>query len=283
MPDFISPDWRGILASNGLDTFDALWEREVAWFEPPNLRRGGWSGVGRLALPSTKGESAEVFIKRQENHTTRSWRHPIQGEPTFAREYRRIAQYQRLGIATLTPVYYGQRKEAGTQRAILVTAALTGYTSLAEITERWLHEGAPDSRTRQALLAAVAGYLRNLHMHRLQHSCFFPKHIFVRPEGQDRFTIRVIDLEKSRRRPFRTLCALRDLYCLFCESQSWRRGDMLYFIKTYLQLEKLTPYARWMIQHIVRHAERKQRIPPATPKLCYQPLPTQAPGRRNLA
>ena len=53
MRGFLDPDSRTVFAANGLDGFDAFWRLPEDWFEPPNRRRGGWSGVSRhrLSLP----------------------------------------------------------------------------------------------------------------------------------------------------------------------------------------------------------------------------------------
>ena len=88
MKDFISDRWRPILAHNGLSAFDALWKLEAPWFEEPNHRRGGWSGVSRCELALPGDGSTGIFLKRQENHRARLWTHPVRGAPTFLREFR---------------------------------------------------------------------------------------------------------------------------------------------------------------------------------------------------
>ena len=55
MQDFVNERWRSILAYNKLSDFDALWKLEAEWFEPPNQRRGGWSGVSRCELMLSEG------------------------------------------------------------------------------------------------------------------------------------------------------------------------------------------------------------------------------------
>ena len=90
MNEFIAPEWQPILAFNGLRSFDDFWEFEANWFEEPNQRRGGWSGVARCELKVPEGGTRRVFLKRQENHTTRTFTHPIRGMATFVREFRQI-------------------------------------------------------------------------------------------------------------------------------------------------------------------------------------------------
>jgi hypothetical protein len=88
MKDFVNERWRTILARNGLTDFDALWDLKADWFEAPNHRRGGWSGVSRCELDRPEGGKVAVFLKRQENHKARIWSHPVHGAPTFLREFR---------------------------------------------------------------------------------------------------------------------------------------------------------------------------------------------------
>ena len=73
---------------------------------------------------------------------------------------------------------------------------------------------------------------------------------------------RVIDLEKSRWRPSKVVCAIRDLYTLNYHSQMWSRSDRLWFFRSYLQLERLTPFAKWLWRTIAARSGRKQRIQP---------------------
>jgi len=259
MKDFINERWRPVLARNGLADFDALWLHKAAWFEEPNARRGGWSGVTRCELAPHEGGALAVFLKRQENHGTPSLRHPLQGEPTFRREFRCIMRYRACGIPTPEPVFFGMRRSAGGHRAILVTEELTGFLSLEERVGRWLAHGAPTRPIRIRHIEAVAALLRTMHRHGIQHNCFFPKHVFTRAASDGRVEARVIDLEKSRWRPLKTLCALRDLDTLNRYSQGWSRCDRMRFFKAYMQTDRLTPYAKWLWRAVASRSLRKSR------------------------
>lgn len=260
MNEFVAEAWRPILEQSGFADFDALWNVEAGWFEPPNQRRGGWSGVTRLELTRPDGSVCAVFLKRQENHGTFSWRHPFKGIPTFLREFRKIEHYQSCGVPALEPVYFAMRRTPEGHRAILVTAELTGYESMENRVTRWLKNGAPSSAVRREHLQAAADLLRAMHAHGIQHNCFFPKHVFTRRRADGKVEARVIDLEKSRWRPSRTICASRDLYSLIRQSLCWSRTDRLWFFKRYLGIDHLTPYAKWLWRRIAAHAFRKNRI-----------------------
>ncbi|MDR0576905.1 MAG: lipopolysaccharide kinase InaA family protein [Candidatus Accumulibacter sp.] len=260
MKDFINDRWRPILAFNGLDDFDALWKLDAEWFEAPNERRGGWSGVARCELPLPDGGTAAIFLKRQENHQTRSLAHPLRGVPTFLREFRRIMAYRGKAVPTLEPVYFGMRgggEKGGNRRAILATEELTGFVSLHDYERAWPREGIPPRRERQDILRAVAELLRKMHAHGIRHGCFYPKHVFVRVHPGGPAEARVIDLEKSRWRP-RFLCAPRDLYSLnHYASPAWSRADRIGFLKRYLDIPRLDDRAKRLCRAVAALSARK--------------------------
>jgi hypothetical protein len=259
MKDFDNERWRTILAHNGLIGFDALWGLDAQWFEAPNQRRGGWSGVSRCELQLPTGGTVALFLKRQENHGTRSLLHPMSGVPTFLREFRRIMSYRQHEIPTLEPVYFGMRGKGRNQRAILATEELTGYVSLEDRVQAWGRNGVPPRADRRRILMAVAELLKKMHAHGIRHGCFFPKHVFIRVTPDGSVDARVIDLEKSRRRPLRVMCALRDLYSLSHYSPSvWSRTDRLWFFKQYLGIPHLNTYAKWLWHRVTAYSTRKQ-------------------------
>lgn len=260
MKDYLNERWRPILAHNGLADFNALWALKADWFEEPNRRRGGWSGVARCELAMPEGGKRAVFLKRQENHGTFSWRHPLRGIPTFQREFRKIMHYKACGIPSLEPVFFAVRRSGRDQRAILITEELSGFLSMEERVRLWLESGAPARPVRLCFLRAVAGLLAQMHARGIQHNCFFPKHVFTRLNPDGSVEARVIDLEKSRWRPARTLAARRDLYSLARQSLCWSRSDRLWFFKAYLGIERLTPYAKWLWRDVESRSLKKDRL-----------------------
>jgi len=99
--DFIADADHAVLHAHGLADFDALWHVSAEAVDAPNTGRGGVSSVCRLEL-----EGMAYYLKRQHGHLTRSVHAPW-GEPTFAREWRNIKRYQRLGIDTLDVAFFG--------------------------------------------------------------------------------------------------------------------------------------------------------------------------------
>jgi len=248
MQDFLADGWGQVLKHNGLEGFDALWDLKADWFEPPNERRGGWSGVARLELKRPDGGSEGVFLKRQENHMRRTLRHPVSGEPTFAGEMQNILLLQQAGVPTLEPVYYGQRKEAGHWQAILVTRELKDFQPLNWWIDQWQAAGWGINCTiRRAVLIEAARVIRCLHEHGLVHNALHPKHLFVRvsgEEGRPVAEVRLIDLEKMRRALSPMRAARRDLDSFNRRCLPFNLADRMRFLTLYLGIRYLSKEGR---------------------------------------
>ena len=250
MGDYLAPGWQELFAHNGLNGFEDWWRLQAEWFEEPNRRRGGWSGVARVELALPDGASRAVFLKRQENHVRRTWRHPLRGEATFLGEMRNLQALARSGVATLDPLYFAWRRQGGSERAILVTLELSGYLPLRELADGWWDAGWAGYRVqRRQLIEGVARLLRAMHQGRRVHNSLYPKHLFVEPASLD---VRVIDLEKMRRSPSSRRAALRDLDSLNRRSPHWSRSDRLRFLLAYLGEDRLSPDGRRLWRRLAR-------------------------------
>lgn len=196
------------LAAGTDDRFEQFWDWRGEWVEPPNLRRGGESGVERVR----RDDGVLLYCKRQCGHLYRSLLHPF-GRPTVLRERDAIRAFERLGVRVPRLVYCGARRdgEAGWQ-ALLVTEALDGFIDF----ECWYASmaGRPDTEDERArVLDQIATVLARLHRGGWQHGCLYPKHIFIRlGEGQGATPdIALLDLEKSRRRFAQARAAFNDV------------------------------------------------------------------------
>ncbi len=259
MSPYISPEHRSLLAASHLASFDDVWALKAEWFEEPNVRRGGWSGVCRIVVPRADGSELGLFLKRQENHQRRDWRHPVRGEPTFAREFRMLRYLQDKGVPAPRPVFYGSAVVGGDARGILMTEELAGYRPLDAVTTELFAAGRPPLAAQRALLRAAAGIVRALHAAGVQHSSLYPKHIFVRMrEGADPDAA-LIDLEKSRTTLLSKRRMLHDLDALNRHAEHWSRSARLYFLCRYLGLERPTPQVRALYAELARRARRKHR------------------------
>lgn len=239
MKEYIGSGWESILQFNQLGSFDALWDLKADWFEEPNERRGGWSGVSKLRLKTPEGGSVGVFLKRQENHNTKAWHSPIKGVPTFYREFKNIMRFIKHDIPTVEPVYFCYRFEQGNCQAILMSKELDGFESLdAEVYAR---QGAlmKDRVQREHIMATVAKVVNKMHQHHYCHHCLYSKHIFLRSVNSQ-WEVKLIDLEKLRWKVCKKNATYRDLNTLPRRISGWGTKDRLKFLQFYMQEKKLS-------------------------------------------
>ncbi|MCF6281752.1 MAG: lipopolysaccharide kinase InaA family protein [Candidatus Polarisedimenticolaceae bacterium] len=256
MNDFIGEGWQAILHHNNLDNFDALWELQADWFEPPNERRGGWSGVSRIQLETPAGETIGLFLKRQENHVCRSIKNPIRGVATFLREFKNIRRFQELKVPTLEPVFFGLHHVNGKQRAILVTRELAGYQPIVDRPQE--NPALHSIEARRSLFSTLAELMRRMHADRRQHGCLYLKHLFMKPLAEGGFDVRVIDLEKTRQLLSQKRAIFRDLYTLSRHAQGWSRSDCMRFFLIYRQEQHLSKEGKQLWRAIAAKIESKR-------------------------
>ena len=246
---FASRFYQELLRSNDLADFDSVWNLKTPWFEEPNVRRGGWSGVVRYMLQSSE-EPVEVFIKRQEGHISRTFFHPVKGVLTLKKEYNSIKRLQRYGVPTLNPVYFACKDD----KAVLITLGLSDHVSLDKIDPSSL--SVSDKRTLIAVLATV---LRTLHKHHLQHNCLYPKHIFVK-KTDGAWEVRIIDLEKMKRTLLQRSAMCRDLSTLIRHADpAWGPRDLVLFLRYYFNESTLSPNSRKKFHQVAADVKRKTK------------------------
>ncbi len=168
---------------------------DLPYFEPVNIRRGGWSGVAR-----TNWANEVYFVKRQVNHSFRDPSRLFRKTPTLRREYRNFLRLAQIGIRTPEVVLYADK--AGD--AMMVTRELTGYVDLVE----FLRDNS-DSAQRTLTIKALLSITLNLHSHSLHHGCLYGKHIMV--NTNDPGEIAMIDLEKLKYSPRKRHIACKDI------------------------------------------------------------------------
>ncbi len=198
---------RATFANAQLDNFEALWSLQLPWFEEPNHRRNGWSGVVTHSLQQADETDLNLFIKRQQNHNTPTLWSPIKGEPTFRREFRNIIRLQQCNIPAVEAIYYGERKTGKDYQAILITRALDGYLPIPDFYPSC-------EENPSALIQAIAELAVKLHKQGLAHYCFYPGHIFAARDTEGNINLRLIDLEKLRYHPSPSRRIIKD-FCTF--------------------------------------------------------------------
>ncbi|WP_017902020.1 lipopolysaccharide kinase InaA family protein [Pseudomonas asplenii] len=247
MTDFLAAADRALLERNGLGNFDALWNKALDAVDEPNTSGGGWSSVYRLEL-----EGQAYYLKRQSNYLTRTLHSPL-GEPTFAREFRNISRYQRLGIAALQAAFFGERAVKGERRAVLLTRALDGWNDLDSLLEQW-PQLTPVQR--QAILRCCGLLARQLHGMRQIHGCFYPKHIFLQ-ESAGGYQARLIDLEKTRPLLFGQRDRVKDLEPLLRRAPVWSEADVRVLLAAYLDQAQDSSLVDAWLQRLGARRSRK--------------------------
>ena len=243
MQDYSVNDWQSMAAVNGLDSFESIWALDIGWFEEPNQRRGGWSGVSRYDVTLADDRTGGIFIKRQQNHSTRTWRHPFKGILTFRREFQNLMLLHSFDVPTLEVLYFAERTVGDQRRAILISRELSGYASLENCMAYWQQHGLPERTIWHETIQRIAAVARRMHQHHIQQNCFMPKHVFI-GELHGQMDVRLIDLEKAKRRWTVERALLRDLDTFNRRSPGIRTTDRLRFLLAYHETERVDARVR---------------------------------------
>ena len=201
------------------------------WVEPPNVRRGGESGVLRVEY------DGQTFYKKQQvGHIYRSLRHPF-GYPTVAREADALAAADSLGVLTPALLYSDVRKLDGVWQAVMITAALDGYLSLEDFYAQGLDRSVGTDRHHE-ILRAYGRALATLNRGRWQHGCLYLKHVFVDLRGGG-LKVALLDFEKSRKRITAMRASRHDLRQVKRRSK-WTDAEWLAFASGYSSVFKVS-------------------------------------------
>ncbi len=225
-------DFQQLLKINKLDSFEAIWTLDTEWFEPPNYRRDGWSGVIKYPLKDAAGDTTWVFIKRQENHNCKTFLHPINGVPTFRREFDNIQHLANKNIPSLTAVYYNESSHENKMQAILITLSLEGYQSF----EHFCAQDIPAEQRAEAMSRAGA-IVRKLHDAHYRHNCLYAKHLFVNDDA-DNVDVKLIDLEKLKWLPLYSQIRHNDLSRIIRRGEPMTLDDISILLHSYFTTGK---------------------------------------------
>lgn len=256
---FTTNEVRRLFQQNNLSGFTDLWDLDASWVEPPNERRKGISGVVAYELKVGDGSVQRIFIKRQENHNTRTFKHPLRGVPTFFREFNYVQKLEHEGVPVIEVLYYGQALSRGNQQAILVSRALEGYVSLDQWFARYDERKSP-IRVR-AVLQAVVKAVKLMHQKGVRHGSLYGKHVFVRPPADSDTAgsvveVCLVDLEKARIPMFHNQMIEKDLSQLLRHTKGITRQKIHALVDLYFDE---SDRKRWhlRLQHAIEAKQRK--------------------------
>ena len=225
----LNPAWQKVFNIQYLSTFKQIWAIDSEPFEPINERRGGTSGVYRIPFINEQQQNIHVFLKKQENHYTKSWRHPIKGVPTFYREFLMLQELSAKDIPVVQWLAFGWQDK----RAFLITNELADYQSFEDFKFKDLNEA-----DQKKLLTSMAQTLAKLHQHSIRHGSCYPKHLFIKHQD-NAFICKFIDLEKAHRVLSQQKAIVLDLAQLIKHDTQLNQADIEYLLEQYcLKLEQ---------------------------------------------
>jgi len=154
-------------------------------------------------------------------------------------------------------LYFAERGVADDRRAILVSRELAGYASLEDCMTYWQQHGLPERAIWHETIQRVAAVARRMHSHRIQQNCFLPKHVFI-GELHGQMDVRLIDLEKAKRR-WRTEQALvRDLDTFNRRTPGISSTDRLRFLLAYHEVDRVNGRVRKTWDKLVALLRKKR-------------------------
>lgn len=237
-----APRLETLLRDAGLLDIESVSQREFDWFEAPNKRRGGWSGVSRIVLnpEAPEGEQKAVFLKIQQNHYYRAPNTFLLKRLTFEREFAAMSTLAQVTDDIPEVILFAKWEENGNQGCILITESLEDWLPLGP----WLMgshtKPAPDPETFKKALEGIASTARAIHAEGWVHMCFSAKHLFLRQNASGDFDVRVVDLEKTRKRIGLGRRTYKDCSHFMRHTPKLSDKFKIHFLKAYFQTEHFT-------------------------------------------
>jgi len=247
---WVSPKWKEALGKAGLLNIEAVSKRKFEWFEEPNRRRGGWSGVSRIVLNpnATLEDQKAVFLKIQQNHFYRTPTKLFHKKLTFEREYDVLRQLSSVCDSTPEVVLFAKWRSSPDFGATLVTKALDDWLPLND----WLcgKKGltAPDEATLLKVLDTIAAASRKIHQAGWIHMGYSAKHLFLMPLSDGSFKSCAIDHEKSRKHILSNYRTIKDCSHFLRHTPKLTDAQKLYYLRTYFQVDTFSSAQKRLIR-----------------------------------
>lgn len=246
----ISTQWKAQLEKAGLLDLEAVANRQFDWFEPPNHRRGGWSGVSRIILnpEALPEDQVPVFLKIQQNHWFRAPNNFFRRQLTFVRENESMTQIAPVVSCTPEVLLFGQWTSGPDTGAVIITRALDGWHPL----NGWLQGKnslvPPDQTTLLKVFESIASTSRLLNNAGWVHLSFSAKHLFVRPNNDSAYDVCLIDYEKCRRHLSSGYRTIKDCSHFMRHTPLMTDALKREYLKFYFQTDVFSPAHRRLIK-----------------------------------
>jgi len=247
---WIAPEWEDALKNADLLDIEALTTREFDWFEEPNRRRGGWSGVTRIVLnpDAAPQDQQAVFLKIQQNHFYRAPSTFFLKRLSFAREFDALQALAPVVSCMPNLLQFAQWKHDGNQGSLIITEALEGLQPF----DQWLRKQKNATTPHQSepirkALQSIASAARELHNAGWAHFGFHPKHAFIRKDENGNYSTCLIDLEKARQPLLSTQCTVEDVSRFLRHSIDLNNQEKVEYLRAYFQTDTFSNSQKRMI------------------------------------
>ena len=253
----IHPDYRVLLETFGLATFDALFEAgEGNRVDGHDLR-----SVSRLQVDEGD-RKVVIYVKRRWGKAaTASWHDLVRLRfpmlPVHY-EWKSALQLLKANIPVSRPVAWGVCADAASPRALIAFREVEG-PSLAE----WIHRSASKepsgrlARSRHAVATTLGQTVRRLHDAGFSFPDLYTKHLYL--EHSDGPAPRVVLIDVQRLRALLPWRRVKDLAALYVSAQvpGVTRTDRLRVLRAYFRGRRVTSRrARALMARIERAAAR---------------------------
>ncbi|MDQ8195145.1 lipopolysaccharide kinase InaA family protein [Coraliomargarita sp. SDUM461004] len=249
---WIDPSVHSLLTTAGLLDLQAVSRRAFDWFEEPNQRRGGWSGVTRIVLNPSAPEAEQkiVFLKIQQNHFYRAPSTCFRKRLSFIREFEALQALRSQAQLAPKLLLFAHWTENGNQGALIITESLEHWQAF----DSWLKQldstETANAEAIQHALSAIAATTRALHQAGWAHFGFYPKHAFIRADSNGGYQARLIDLEKARRPLFKKQSIIEDVSRFLRHAKRLTQAQKTYYLHEYFQTSTFSPAQRKLISQM---------------------------------
>ncbi len=223
----LNADFKEILAFNGIDSFDKLWNIPSEPVKKVLKQRG----TERVFLKTPDGILLEAYIKRYRPEPFKEKLKNLLAlrparYPGALNEWNAIIEFHRKGLPTMMPAAYA----SGGGDSCLLTLAIRDYVRASEL---FAGLAGGDRDRRRKIIRKIAELAAGMHSAGLAHQDFYLVHMFVRKDEDDK--VYLIDLQRTVfSQDFSERWRVKDLAQLLFSSRKFAsRTDIMFFWKIY--------------------------------------------------